>query len=151
MSTLLEVSNVINNIDIKKEWEKSIFSKTMRISLDMTAKSLTGKDKSGAANAKGVYMHYLDDGTILYIGKGQRMTIAQRQSCHFASFRNPNNTNEMSGKKYRKYLKEKDISELNIHIKYINMTHLPHHMIPMFEDMSIEYFKPLINQETENA
>ena len=71
-----------------------------------------------------------------------------RQTAHLHAFTNldPNYRSERSGMKYREFMSNYGIRNLEIDIDYVDMSHFNIALIPMFEQMSIEHFMPEINQ-----
>lgn len=149
MKSITALSEAINNIDIENDVEPSFVEfKVVRLYANNETKNLTGNDKTKANSKNGVYRHKIVDGPIMYIGKAERSTIAQRNASHLTTFRKPLNTNEMSGKKYRNYIEENKLEYIDIQIEYIDLTQYPTMIIPMLELQLMEYYQPILNQET---
>ena len=150
---LVEIAELFKTIDIDAEWETSEHFKNVSLmgqngNYDYET---SGNDNSRARFKRGVYRHMVEiDGEllVLYVGKseGSTSSIAARQTRHLRSYRDPEFTGESSGKKYRQFMEEYNISDLIISIDYVDMTHMPVAMIPMFERASIDYFLPMLNQ-----
>lgn len=152
MNSLDAIAQSIFNLDIENDIRPNFVQyKVMRLYADNTTKCLSGNDKTNANTKYGVYLHTIADGPIAYTGKAERCTIAQRQSSHFTTFRNPSNTNEMTGKKYRKYIKDNGLQYIDIIVEYLDMSKYPKVMIPMLELQLMEYYQPILNQETFDA
>lgn len=150
---LSEIAELFKTIDINAEWEDSEHFKNVWLSGQNGEYDYetSGNDRSGARSKRGVYRHMAEiDGEmlVLYVGKseGSTSSIAARQTRHLRAFRDPVFTGESSGKKYRQFMEEYNIAELIISIDYVDMTHMPVAMIPMFERASIDYLMPILNQ-----
>jgi hypothetical protein len=151
-TTLNDLNTAMSLLDIESEWTACVHFKTIRLYDDNSYKSITGNDKSVACHKIGVYRHtaVIDGETVvLYVGMSMARTssIAGRQSSHLGSFKNLDNTNEMTGKKYRRFIRDLGVEYLDITIEYVDLTHLNTSIIPFFEVVSINYFRPLINQD----
>lgn len=151
MKSLDNIRDAISNIDFNEIESSFVQYKVIRLHADQTTSCLSGNDKTKANSKVGVYRHKIIDGPIMYVGKAERCTISQRQTSHFTTFRHTHNTNERTGMKYRKYIKDNDLQYIDIVVEYLDMTQYPKMMIPMLELQIMEYYQPLINQETFNA
>jgi hypothetical protein len=99
---------------------------------------------------KGVYMwEEKSTGTILYIGKtdGKTSSIHARIGNHRSSFTKPDSHHEVTGRKYRQYLKENGLQTLDVVIKYINTADYDLKIAPLIEDASIDHYQPLLNSQ----
>jgi len=150
---LSEIAELFNSIDIEAEWQDSESFKNVSLTAyrDEYDYETSGMDRSRARFKRGVYRHMAEiDGElmVLYIGKseGRTSSIAHRQTRHLRAYRDPEFTGESSGNKYRQLMEEYDLDDLIISIDYVDMTHMPVAMIPMFERASIDYFMPMLNQ-----
>lgn len=143
--TSFELADSIQ-ITPEEDWAAAVkLYKTVRLTDDLFAKSLTGNDLSGNSKCKGVY-RWIYEGDIIYIGKAGRMnTVALRQSAHLTSFRNPKVTAESSGKKLREFLTSNHLNEMTIKIEYVNMSHCKDATIDLFETSCIAFYNPLLN------
>ena len=150
MKSLLAAATAINEIDVDELWNSMVYSKTLRLNSDNTIENISGNDKSGSSKKRGIYRHVSADGELLYVGKGEKMSIGARQNSHFYTFRNPHSNQERTGVKYRKLISDRGLQSLDIVIEYLDMTNLPVYLIPMVELMLIENFQPLLNNETES-
>jgi len=138
---------------VESEWQNAELFKTftLRMSDGEFSYKTSGYDKNGARLKRGVYRHITTidgDDVVLYIGKSQGPTssVAQRQTSHFRSFKNKAVTSERSGAKYRNLMEEYDFDELDVYVDYVDLTDYNQALIPMFEELSIQHFKPLLNQ-----
>jgi hypothetical protein len=151
-TTLYDLHDLASLLDIELEWSSCVHMKTLRLYDDNSHQSLTGNDKTGASRKIGVYRHTaIIDGkrTVIYVGmsKDGSSSIAIRQRCHFGSFKHTHNKNEKSGKKYRELIAKLAVSHLDVLIEYVDLSHMNSGVIPLFESLSIDHFKPLINQK----
>jgi mRNA-degrading endonuclease RelE of RelBE toxin-antitoxin system len=153
MSILKQIAALVEKLNVAEEWSNAETFKGVKFIAeeDCFSYQTTGQDKNKARFKKGVYRHIAtvdNKQTTMYVGKaeGVKSSIANRQTSHCYSFKTVDSTSEMSGKKYRNYLRECELKELDILIEYVDMTHMPRCMIPMFERLSIDYFNPKINQ-----
>lgn len=152
MNSLNVINEALMAIDFDNDIEPNFVEyKTIRLFADNTTESLSGNDKTKANSKYGVYRHRIVDGPIMYVGKAERCTIAQRQSSHFMTFRNPANTNERTGIKYRKYIKDRGLQYVDLVVEYIDLSQYNKMIIPMLELQIMEYYQPLLNQETFDA
>lgn len=150
---LSDLIEMFNQIDIEAEWQDSQYFKNVCLTAcagDYDYET-SGQDKSKARFKRGVYRHTAEiDGElmVLYVGKseGRTSSIAHRQTRHLGAYRDPEFTGESSGNKYRQLMEDYNLEELVVGIDYVDMTHMPVAMIPMFERASIDYFMPILNQ-----
>ena len=150
---LSEIAELFKTVDIDVEWEEAQTFKSVYLTTDGIDHKVNHLQKTprAARHQRGVYRHTaIIDGepTLLYIGKseGRTSSVASRQNNHLRAYKNPDVTSESSGKKYRQFMEEQALTELVIVIDYVDMTHLPMAMIPMFERASIDYLMPALNQ-----
>lgn len=139
---------LLNSIAITpaEDWASHVRTyKTVKLTADLDVKSLTGNDRSGARQCKGVYRWIFND-DIIYIGKAARKNnIAARQDAHFASFKNTQSTAERSGIKLRQLLEENGMNEMIITVEYIDMSNCKDSTVGAFEDACISFWNPLLN------
>lgn len=103
-----------------------------------------------AFDHKGVYMWTeKSTGNVLYIGKtdGKTSSIHARVGNHRRSFSKPESQHEVTGRKYRQYLKENGLQTMDVVIQYINTADYNLKIAPLIEDASIEYYQPLLNSQ----
>lgn len=150
---LSEIAELFKTVDVDVEWEDAQVFKSVCLTTDGTNYKVdhSAKTPTVAHYQRGVYRHTaIIDGEpmLLYIGKseGRTSSVASRQNNHLRAYKNPDVTSESSGKKYRQFMEEQALTELIITIDYVDMTHLPMAMIPMFERASIDYLMPALNQ-----
>lgn len=148
MKQLDNIANMLFDLDLNEVIEDMIEFKTVTLNKDLTITS-PGNDKTQANRKHGIYIHFATGCTCMYVGKAERQSIAARQTSHFTSFRNPHNTNERTGKKYREYMESNNLDSLEIKIVYLDMTKYPRYMIPMLEVMVMDHLEPVMNQETQ--
>jgi hypothetical protein len=154
-TTLADLHINASLLDIDAEWSECTHMKTLRLYADNSHKSLTGNDKTGASRKVGVYRHTAvidDEPVVIYVGMTMAgsSSIANRQTSHFCSFKNPHNTNEKSGWKYRDLIQKLGVEYLDVRIEYVDLTHLNVGLIPLFEILSINHLLPLINQRDKS-
>lgn len=139
------INNFIKACDVESEWKNSIPYKIISLSSDLTAKNLSGKDKSKANTKRGVYRWSILD-KVIYIGRATSSTIGQRQSSHLTSYRKIYSNHERTGKKLRKYMKDNLIDTLIIQIEYIDMSDIQE-SIEWFEKKCIATWQPILNSQ----
>ena len=150
---LAEFVELFKQIDVEAEWQEAQYFKDASLAV-LTGTydyKTSGQDRSRARFKRGVYRHTAEIGgedTVLYIGKSEGLTssIAGRQTRHLFAYKNVEFEGEASGKKYRQLVHDYELAVLNIRIDYVDMTHMPMAMIPMFERATIDFFLPLLNQ-----
>lgn len=139
---------LLNSIAItpNEDWADGVRTyKTVKLTSDLDCKSLTGNDRSGARQCKGVYRWIYND-QIIYVGKAARSNnVAARQDAHFASFKNVDSTAERSGIKLRAFLNDHKLTEMIITIEYIDMSGCKDSTVGAFEDACINFWNPLLN------
>lgn len=147
--SLLCISEQLNKLNVGKEWSKATFYKTIKIhSRGNKAINLTGNDRTKASIKHGVYM-WSTDTDILYVGKAENCSIAQRTNSHLTSYRTQSNikkTRESSSKKLKTYITENGKAVI-VNIYYLDMTHLDRALISAFEAKLISHYKPILNKE----
>ena len=150
---LAEFVELFKQIDVEGEWQEAQYFKDASFTVrdDKYDYKTSGHDRSHARFKRGVYRHTAEIGgeeTVLYIGKSEGLTssIAGRQTRHLGAYKNVEFEGEASGKKYRQLMHDYELTALNISIDYVDMTHMPMAMIPMFERATIDLFLPLLNQ-----
>jgi hypothetical protein len=118
---------------------------------DLLTPHIKDGNRIAANYAKGIYRWVeKKTGKILYVGKtdGKTMSIHLRQCNHTRSFRRPDEHHEVSGRKYREYLKENGLHSMDVVIQYIDTVEYGDLSIaPIIEDASIQHFQPIMNSE----
>lgn len=147
------VQKILKNLDVESEWQNAESFKTFTLLMNNNEFSYetSGRDTNGGRLKRGVYRHIATidgDDVVLYIGKSQGVTssVAMRQDAHFRAFWNKAVTSERSGVKYRNLMEEYAFDELDVRVDYIDLTDYNQALIPMFEELSIQHFKPMLNQ-----
>jgi hypothetical protein len=118
---------------------------------DLLTPHIKDGNRIAANYAKGIY-RWIEKktGKILYVGKtdGKTMSIHLRQGNHTRSFCRPDEHHEVSGRKYREYLKENGLHSMDVVIQYIDTVEYGDLSIaPIIEDASIQHFQPIMNSE----
>lgn len=146
---LKEINDAIKRVNVASIWKEATNYKVVLLKKDLTTELLLGNDLLGLGEAHGIYRWYILDFT-LYIGKADLRPVAARTNSHLSSYRNPNNKNEMSGKKLRKLMYDNNLNELIVFIDYVKLDDAME-SIGWFENSSIDHFKPILNFQVKTA
>jgi hypothetical protein len=145
---LLTVNKLMKNFDCK-EWlsrEESLPHRTLTLDDNRQHTSrLHHYDKSSSRQKRGVYIHRRHDTKeVLYVGQTDR-NIAGRQTSHARSFADENHEGESTGLKYRRYMKDRKLSELVISPSYIDLSSFQTGWPRLIEERYIEHLNPILN------
>jgi len=159
MSKLNDLANLLRTKvfnEIEEYWEEAETYAEINLSPDTsTVKYVTELEKVGnrgkikANNARGIYMWTIGD-KILYVGKtdSPTMSIHKRQKNHIRSFEKPWEQHESSGRKYREFMKENNLQNMQVVIKYINtLDYDIEGMAELLETATINHYQPMLNRE----